>query len=44
MKRINVVLDPDLNMTAVKKAKEKLGITSLSALIRYLQKKFVKSK
>jgi hypothetical protein len=44
MKRINVVLDPDLNLMAVRKAKEKLGITSLSALLRYLQKKFLKSK
>jgi hypothetical protein len=44
MKRINVMLDPDLNIQAVRKAKEKLGIGSLSALLRYLQKKFMRTK
>jgi hypothetical protein len=44
MKRINVMLDSDINLKAVRKSTDKLGITSLSALIRYLLKRFLNAK
>lgn len=43
MKRINVLLDEKDNQKAVKKAEKTLGIKSLSALLRYMLKAFIKN-